>query len=70
MYRRLYTWNWKNGGYNGCYAVSYAEARRKAEKLGEGWDSGGVDWGTMKLETEEGAKAYWLRYFHDSALFD
>ena len=26
--KKLYTWNWSNGGYNQCYAHNKAEARK------------------------------------------
>lgn len=37
-----WSFNWGNGGYNNVFAANEQEAREKAEKLGSGWNSGGV----------------------------
>ena len=31
--KKLYTWNWKDGGYNQCYAFSKAEARKMGNTM-------------------------------------
>jgi hypothetical protein len=62
------TWmfNWTVGGYNTVRAASMAEALVLAKALGQGWNSGGVVEGSLKVVTaDEVAKvdAAWAPFF-------
>ena len=62
------TWmfNWVVGGYNTVRAASMAEALVLAKALGQGWNSGGVVEGSLRVVTQDEVNkvdAAWAPFF-------